>query len=128
MNYLIDIPILIWQIEDNAQLSRKISNLIEDEKNLVYISLASLWKITIKSSLGKLNMSKSMLDIELFLRKNGYFILNYNFNHLEVLLHLPFHHQDPFDRMIIAQGVSENLTILTNDDKFRNYQASIIFN
>lgn len=128
MSYLIDTHILIWYIEGNKQLNQKLIDMINKPANAILISQASLWEMTIKISISKLKLSLSLPDLRVFLINRNFQIIDYNFYHLETLLHLPFHHQDPFDRMIIAQAITENLTILTNDAKFKDYPANIFFN
>lgn len=123
MNYLIDTHALIWYISGNKKLSKKTVASIEDEKNQVYVSKASLWEITIKLSLEKLDISIPFEELENFLEDHAFSILDYNFSHLETLLSLPFHHRDPFDRMIIAQAKTDDLIIITKDDAFKDYEV-----
>lgn len=119
MNYLIETHILIWFIEGNEKLDKQAQTLIANPANDIYISQASLWEMTIKISIGKLSLSISLSELEVFLSNNQFQILETKFSHYEMLQNLPFHHQDPFDRMIIAQAKAEDYTLLTNDDRFK---------
>jgi len=126
MKYLIDTHILIWFIEGNKQLDKQAQALIANPVNDIYISQASLWEMTIKISIGKLSLSISLSELELFLSRNQFQILETKFSHYEILQHLPFHHQDPFDRMIIAQAKAEDYTLITNDDRFKLYDVKLL--
>lgn len=126
MNYLIDTHILIWFIEGNEKLDKQAQSLIADPANDIYISQASLWEMTIKISIGKLSLSISLSELEVFLSNNQFQILETKFSHYEMLQNLPFHHQDPFDRMIIAQAKAEDYTLITNDDRFKLYDVKLL--
>ncbi|MCG2809945.1 MAG: type II toxin-antitoxin system VapC family toxin [Candidatus Aminicenantes bacterium] len=126
MSFLIDTHALLWYISGNKKLSEKAIAIIENTKNIVFVSKASLWEIAIKISLGKLQITMPFETLELFLKENDLEVLDYNFSHLNILLTLPFHHSDPFDRLIISQAISENLTIITNDRSFQDYQVKLL--
>ena len=126
MNLIIDTHALIWHIEGNKRLSKKVASVIENTGNSVYVSKASLWEMAIKINLGKLEMSIPFDELEVYLEKNEFLILDYNFGHLKTLLTLPFHHSDPFDRLIISQAITDDLTIITHDSIFRNYSVKLL--
>ena len=126
MNVLIDTHALIWYIEGNKKLSNKVIALIENTENIVFVSKASLWEMAIKISLKKLEISIPFEELERFLEENEFSILDYNFEHLNTLLKLPFHHSDPFDRLIISQALCEDLSIITHDDAFDHYEVKIL--
>ena len=121
MNYLIDTHILLWYIVGDDRISRDTQSKIEDRKNAKYVSNASLWEIAIKLSIGKLKLSGNLTDLKNYLNKKGFQILEFDFDDLETLLTLPFHHQDPFDRIIISQGKTKSLEIITNDSYIQKY-------
>ncbi len=121
MNYLIDTHTFIWFTEGNPLVGSKIRSLIENSDNQVYISMASLWEIAIKTSLRKLSMSmpyESVCDDLVRLRIE---LMPIKFEHTALVNRLPLHHKDPFDRMIVAQAVCENLDLLSCDDKLDKY-------
>ena len=126
MKYLIDTHILIWFLEGNTSLSKRAKNLIIDTDNQIFVSTASLWKMTIKMSIGKLKLSQTLPEIMEQMKSDGISILSIQEEHLLTLLALPFHHNDPFDRLLIAQAQTENLVLITDDNKFNLYNISIL--
>ena len=116
MKYLLDTHILLWFLTDDKKLSRRARQLIESSSNESFLSIVSLWEIAIKTGLGKLDLDKpfeQMFPEQLYL--NNIKILDITVNSLIKLTTLPFHHRDPFDRLIIAQGLVENLPIIDTD-------------
>lgn len=122
MKYLLDTHSLIWFIGGDVQLSSNARQLIDDEENELFISVASLWEMAIKFSIGKLNLG---LPFEtLFpeqLENNSIGILGITVEHLKAVCNLPFHHRDPFDRLIIVQSQVEKLPIISTDTIFDSY-------
>ena len=125
MRYLLDTHVLIWHAE-NRQFNQAILNIINDPTNTILVSHATLWEMTIKVSIGKLKLNFPIADFSKLLTTNQFIILPFDFKHYEVLSQLPFHHQDPFDRMLIAQAIAENIPILTHDSKFDLYKVTVI--
>lgn len=82
---------------------------------------ASLWEITIKVSIGKLKLKGSLRDLKNYLNERGFKILAYDFDDLETLLKLPFHHQGPFDRLITAQAKTKSFEVIINDNQVQKY-------
>lgn len=121
MSYLIDTHILLWYIAGDRRVERGVQDKIENPGSSIFISNASLWEIAIKVSIGKLKLNGSLHMLEAYLLDKGFEILHYDFNDLETLLHLPFHHQDPFDRLIIAQAKTKSLELITNDRLVSKY-------
>jgi len=126
MTLLIDSHILIWHLLGDSRLEKSFIKTIEASSNKVLISKASIWKIAIKVSIGKLEIKTDLFGLENYLLQNGFEVLEIEFNHLDKLVQLPFHHNDPFDRIIIAQAISMQLPILTNDDTFLMYEVRVI--
>ncbi len=126
MNFLIDTHALIWHIAGNKKIGKNAIDVIEDASNTVFVSKASLWEMAIKISLDKLKLSLPFEALNGYLEENGFSILDYNFDHLTTLLTLPYHHSDPFDRLIIAQAISDALTIITHDNWFASYPVTIL--
>ena len=122
MRYLLDTHSLIWFIEGDAKLSVRARQLIDDEANELFVSVASLWEMAIKFSIGKLNLGRPFA--ELFpeqLVDNSIEMLGVTVDHLWAVCELPFHHRDPFDRLLIAQAVVERLPIVSADVIFDRY-------
>ena len=100
--------------------------MIEDRRNQIVVSAASLWEMTIKISIGKLELMDDLATIEKTLQLQGIPILPIQTTHLQYLLSFPFHHRDPFDRLIIAQAISENMTLVSHDTAFSAYPVSLL--
>lgn len=126
MNYLIDTHILIWHAENNAKLAPHFVEIINNSSNNIVVSYVSLWEIAIKQSLGKLEISMNLSELENHLRHNLFTLLQTSVEQLERLQKLPFHHNDPFDRLLIAQAQEENLIIITEDGNFKHYQINLL--
>jgi PIN domain nuclease of toxin-antitoxin system len=122
MKILLDTQAFLWIIMDAPELSKKAKNIFLDQSNDLYLSLASIWEVAIKSSLNKLKLKQ---PIEKFfpaqLQKNGIRQLDISFRHVVGVSSLPFYHRDPFDRLIISQAIQENLPILSCDEAFDMY-------
>lgn len=115
MRLLLDTHAFLWFIMGSANISVNARALIESPANERLLSVVSLWEIAIKTSLGKLTLSASFNElIPAQLKLNGIDLLNINVNHLSTLTTLPFHHRDPFDRLIIAQAIVEKLQSLAS--------------
>ena len=125
MRYLLDTHVLIWHAE-NRQFNQAILNIINNPTNTILVSHATLWEMTIKVSIGKLKLNFPIADFSKLLTTNQFTILPFDFKYYEILSQLPFHHQDPFDRMLIAQAIAENIPILTHDSKFDLYNVTVI--
>ncbi|MHB1920867.1 MAG: type II toxin-antitoxin system VapC family toxin [Chitinophagaceae bacterium] len=127
MQFLLDTHTFIWFISGDQMLPQNAIDAIRDTDNKCFISIASIWEIAIKSSLKKLELKSDFNNIIDFLSENDIEILPITFKHLQRLINLEFHHRDPFDRMIIAQGLAENLTIITKDEHFPIYTNQIFW-
>ena len=128
MRILLDTHVLIWLVEGDKNLSTVARSAIEDRDNSLYLSIASLWEITIKLSLGKLDLQLSVDEmVESFLIPGGIEILQIQTKHLSILRDLPLHHRDPFDRMIIAQAKLEKMTLISADGMFDQYGISLLW-
>jgi PIN domain nuclease of toxin-antitoxin system len=123
MRYLLDTHTVIWYLGKSPSLSLRAKEIIDNAGNRRYISSASLWEIAIKVNLGKLDLHTTFdvfldriqyRDIEILQIKNEY---------LKRLSVLPLIHKDPFDRLLIATALVENLTLITADENVRKYDA-----
>jgi PIN domain nuclease of toxin-antitoxin system len=127
MNVLIDTQSFIWFIEDDAKMPIKIKNFMNNKDNVLLLSIASLWEITIKMSIGKLKMQKNINDLIKDILEDGFKILSIKPEHLLNLSKLEFIHKDPCDRMIISQGIAENISIVSSDNIFKEYPIQVIW-
>lgn len=119
--YLLDTHILLWYFHDDARLSDETKNIISD--NDVSISIASLWEIAIKKGLGKLKIDESVSDLEQACIEQGIGIVPIKTKYLEIIQTLPYIHNDPFDRLIIATAVSDEMTLITDDNIIKKYNV-----
>ena len=124
MRLLLDTHIFLWFITDHPNLSKKAVNMIEvaDE---VYISSISMWEIAIKQKIGKLNLKVSMQRIADMISENNFQELSLTVAHTLYTLKLDNIHQDPFDRILIAQAMAEPLTLLTADKHLCPYSSLV---
>lgn len=125
MKYLIDTHILIWHAQANEKLHAKIIEIINDSSNEIFVSAVSIWEMAIKKNLGKLAYPESFTKLEYDFVANFFELLPIKFIHNEVFSKLPQYHKDPFDRMIIAQAMAEDFTIITQDEKFKAYEPAV---
>lgn len=124
MNLLLDTHAFLWFIAGNSSLSRKARAAIEDENNRILLSVASLWEIAIKISLNKIKLSEAFeLLIPDQLTVNGIELPDISVEHVALVATMPFHHRDPFDRLIAAQARVEDLTLISTDEVFDNYEV-----
>lgn len=98
---------------------------MKDPTNKCLLSIASVWEIGIKTSIGKLALRGDFAEVEDFIAENSIELLPITFEHIQRLQQLPFHHRDPFDRLLIAQAFTESLTLLSRDTIFPQYGVSI---
>jgi PIN domain nuclease of toxin-antitoxin system len=110
--YLIDTHILLWWLSHDKMLSKKMIELIQNPDNTIFVSSGSIWEIVIKKSLGKLKAPSNLMET---LRMNDLKALPITLDHVLQVEHLPTIHHDPFDRILIAQCMVENLTMVTTD-------------
>ena len=122
MKLLLDTHALIWWLKKDPNLFQGAKKAISNPDNLVFISAASAWEIAIKKSLGKLDVPD---DLEIQIEKHNFQSLPITITHGVAVGKLPWHHKDPFDRIIIAQAICESMTIITRDKKFNYYNVSV---
>ena len=112
MRYLLDTHTLLWFLSGDESLSQTARQLIENEANQIFVSIASLWEITIKSSLSKLELASSLEQMLVDkLLENDIQTLAISVHHLMGVHNLPFYHRDPFDRLIVAQSLIEKMQL-----------------
>ena len=128
MKLLLDTHALIWFISGDSKLSEQAKEAFLNRDNKLYFSKASLWEITIKISLGKLVLAEYWLTaIEKEMVSNGIQWLEIETDHCKTLADLPFHHRDPFDRLLISQAISESMGIVSVDGQFSHYPIDVIW-
>lgn len=121
MKYLIDTQIFLWFISGSTELSDRAKAIMEDEENEIFISIVTLWEISIKTALGKLEINGGFETVIDDVVENEMEILPLNFMHTLEQNRLPFHHKDPFDRVIAAQAIVEKMSLVSSDKIFDFY-------
>lgn len=124
MNLLLDTHVFLWAVDDDPNLSPAARAAILDGRNIVYVSAATAWEISIKRGIGKLKTPQGDYLEELELHR--FTPLNITTEHALAVEGLPPHHKDPFDRILVAQAREERLTIITHDKRLSLYDVNII--
>jgi PIN domain nuclease of toxin-antitoxin system len=122
MKLLLDTHALIWFAENDARLSAPARQALEDDTNDLFCSVASIWEMAIKASLGKLKLSARLDTVfRRRLEESGFAVLAVEYAHAAHVLSLPWHHRDPFDRLLIAQAALEQLALVSHDNQLDAY-------
>ena len=128
MKILLDTHIFLWALTEPKRLGKNAKSLLKSRKNQLYLSAASSWEISIKAGLGKLPLPEppdkyiSSRMVSLKVKP-----LNVRHYHTFVVYQLPFHHKDPFDRILIATAIAENIHLMSADEKFCDYDVDLIW-
>lgn len=126
--YLLDTNMFLWWTSDADRLSRPVYHVLEDQENLLLISVASLWEIMVKIQIQKLRLPTPLPDI-LHKQKdiNGLQVLALLESHVLSITNLPMIHKDSFDRMIMAQAYVEDMIILSSDEMMKQYPVRVLW-
>ncbi|GBF81377.1 type II toxin-antitoxin system VapC family toxin [Aphanothece sacrum] len=119
-SFLLDTHTFIWLSENDPNLPKNLRNII-DVADTVYLSIASLWEIAVKLNIGKLSLQNSYETIGSELESSDILLLPISFIDTLQIRHLPLHHRDPFDRMLIAQAMTRSFILISRDVKFDAY-------
>lgn len=121
MKFLLDTHAFLWFNQGAPQLSAKARDLIENTQNDMLVSMASLWEIAIKNSLGKMELDGGFEAVMDYVTKNNFEILYITYEHTRQQNQLPFIHKDPFDRMMVSQALVEEIDLISNDEVMDGY-------
>jgi len=121
MQILLDTHALLWANEDDHRLPQNIKDLLNDKNTRKYVSTASFWELSIKHSLGKLRCKQAPTAMFRALEATDLRLLGITPSVLDQLENLPYHHRDPFDRLLIATALSEDLVLISADQQFQQY-------
>ncbi len=128
MQYLLDTHVLLWWIISDKRLSTKAKALIRSRRNTIYWSVASSWEVSIKYALGRLSFRDSPEELLMAeLNRNHIESLPILNEHAFLAGQLPLHHEDPFDRMLVAQARIESLGLVSNDSKYQLYDVDVLW-
>lgn len=128
MKALLDTHTLLWLVDNPEKLPAEVISICEDGSNDLYISIASFWELAIKISLGKIELDDKALErLKTWCDDNAVQLLPISIKHCQQIQLLPFHHRDPFDRLLIAQALSDQLVLLSADKHFTDYNVDVMW-
>ncbi len=123
---LIDTQILIWISEKDSKIKKLWFDEIANMNNRIYISIVSFWEISIKMSIGKLQTQATLQQLFDFVKLSDIEILPILPQQIQLVKDLPFHHKDPFDRIIISQAIYHNYLVISSDNMFNDYKITLL--
>ena len=127
MRFLLDTHVFIWWADQQENLSATVLSALKDEANELVLSVVSVWEMQIKVQLGKLKLSMPLEElVATQVETNDIRILPVELAHVLALSALPFHHKDPFDRLLIAQSIQEDVTLVSADPEFPAYPVRLL--
>ena len=127
MNLLLDTHMLLWWITDDEKLSKKMRQCLQDPENKLFVSAVTAWELAIKSRLGRISFPKALADfLPEQLQLNRMKELSVTLRHALQVESLPTHHNDPFDRMLVAQAQVERLSIVSADKLLSKYDVPLV--
>lgn len=127
MDILLDTHTLIWFLNGDINLPDNVRDSIENPENYKTVSIASIWEIAIKTSLGKFKFPKGFNSFLQLVEESGFDILPITIEHSIIIASLEFIHRDPFDRMMVAQCMADDYVLATKDDKMKGYPIKTIW-
>ncbi len=123
MKIIIDTHIFLWAISEPEKLNKKYRQALETLSNTIYVSSISITELMIKSSIGKIEIDFNPIDIA---QKSGFELLDFSSEDALLLQEMPFHHKDPFDRMLISQAINRKFHLMSDDSKFKEYDCRLV--
>ena len=127
MDYILDTHVLLWSMFESAKLSQSAQEILMDRKSRRFVSISSMWEIAIKNRIGKLPLPNGLANVFSTVEKRGYGILAVDQQHIEIYNTLPLLHRDPFDGIIVATALLEDMTIITADENIQKYDVPWIW-
>lgn len=123
MKIIIDTHIFLWVLATPSRISKKKLSKLESPTNIIYVSSITIAELMIKASIGKLEINFDPVDMA---KQSGFDLLDFSGQDALLLKDLPFHHKDPFDRMLIAQSIATKHPLMTDDAKIKLYDCQVI--
>ena len=128
MRALLDTHVFLWWITNNPKVSARARDFIRDPRNRISLSVVGAWEIVLKARVGRLSISGDVAKfVENHLQYYDFAVLELRLAHLIRFYHLPAHHRDPFDQLLVAQAQVENLPLLTGDAQIAKYDVEVIW-
>ena len=126
MQLLLDTHIALWAITDDKRLAKSAKNLIINARNQIWVSTVSIWEIAIKYRIARGDMPIGSEEATDYFKASGFMLLPIQPEHAMATEALPDHHQDPFDRLLIAQSLQEPMRLITHDSMLAKYSDTVI--
>jgi PIN domain nuclease of toxin-antitoxin system len=126
--FLLDTHAFLWYILGDSRFPGWLREMIRQRHCTFVVSIVSIWEIGIKVKAGKLVLAVSLEYLVEEAIEKGHLILTLRPEHVFIMMSLPMHHRDPFDRMILAQGVADDYTVVSKDTVFGNYKTNVVWN
>jgi PIN domain nuclease of toxin-antitoxin system len=123
MKFLLDTHSLLWTVFEPDKLSTEAQEIIVNQQNIICVSLVSLWEISIKQNIGRLDIPKEFFEVVI---TGGFEMLSLTIAQIEQYRNLPLHHRDPFDRMLVVQAREQKLILITRDSEISKYDVKTI--
>lgn len=123
MKIIIDTHIFLWSLSDPSRIAEQKVRELESPTNIIYVSSITIVELMIKASIGKLQINFDPVDLAL---QSGFELLDFSGRDALLLKNLPFHHRDPFDRMLISQSIARKYPLMTDDSKIKLYECQVI--
>ncbi len=123
MKIIIDTHIFLWSLADPARIAKHKLTELESQTNIIYVSSITIAELMIKTSIGKLQINFDPIDLA---EQSGFELLDFSSRDALLLRNLPFHHRDPFDRMLISQSIATKYPLMTDDDNIKLYDCQVI--
>ena len=123
MKIIIDTHIFLWSLADPARITKNRIKELESPINIIYVSSITIAELMIKASIGKLRINFDPIDLA---EQSGFELLDFSGRDALLLRNLPFHHRDPFDRMLISQSIAAKYPLMTDDDNIKLYDCQVI--
>jgi PIN domain nuclease of toxin-antitoxin system len=127
MDVLLDTCSALWYFSGNDEIPQTARDIILNSDNTILISIASIWEVAIKISIGKLSIDGGIEGFIEAIEDEGFALLEVKIEHIMAVKDLPFHHRDPFDRMLIAQAITEGVSIMTTDSDVLKYNINQVW-
>ena len=127
MDYILDAHVLLWSIFDSSKLSKAARKVLLDKEYRKFISISTMWEISIKNRIGKLMLPDDLQGVYAEVQANGFGVVGVDVECVEIYNKLPLFHRGPFDGIIIATALKENMTIITGDENIQKYEAPWIW-
>lgn len=127
MNYLLDTHIILWAAEDSPYLSKAAKVAVSDKSSEQFVSIISAWEVALKLGAGKLQLTGGLRKFYTIVDDYGFSVVPVEREHIERLLSLPQYHKDPFDRLLVATAITDNMVLVTADRNMHKYPVACLW-